>query len=93
MLKKPLKTHFNCKNCTRTARVSFANDVKLCFGLVKKVYKPNDFYRYCLHRGKDISKSDIMYEEALAIIMGISHILTDKAVIDSKLKYEKRKKK
>jgi hypothetical protein len=59
MLNKP--KHFSCKNCDCQGSVTFKNKVRFCFGLVKKTYKPEDYYRYCISKGKSRSINEIMY--------------------------------
>ena len=75
MLKLNKKKHFNCKNCTCQEKVKFLNDVIFCFGLIKKLYCREDFYRFCIIKGTKRNATDIMLEELHSLLMGLSRIL------------------
>lgn len=69
--------HFNCRNCLKKTSVSFSNSVNFCFGLTKKQYFPKDYYRFCIEKNKDRSCNDIMEEELLSMLQGLSTILLE----------------
>ncbi len=80
MTKRKMKlnkeNHFSCKNCQQKTRVDFNNKVKFCFGLVIKKQHPKDYYRFCIAKEKR-SCTDIMEEELLGLIQGLSTIIAD----------------
>jgi len=81
--------HFSCKNCDKSARVEFNNSVAFCFGLVKKLYKPVDHYRFCICKGKKRNVNDLMEEETMVFLMGLSQILLKKRLEDVNSNKEK----
>ena len=83
--------HFSCNNCERRTRVTFTNKIVFCFGLIKKLYKPKDFYRFCIIRGKNKSANDIMVEELYAMLRGLSEVLFDKRLLDINKRHEQKK--
>jgi hypothetical protein len=76
------ETHMSCKNCQLKQKVTFKNKVIFCFGLIKKVYKPKDFYRFCIIKNNNKNCTEIMLEEVYAIISGLSRLLIDKRCRD-----------
>ena len=70
--------HYSCKNCIRYSYVSFKNNVRFCFGLVKKLNKPDDFYRFCIMKGKKRHAQEIMLEELYSMLQGLTMILAQK---------------
>ena len=75
MKKLNKKTHFNCKNCDCVERIRFKNNVMFCFGLIKNTYHKEDFYRFCIIKGKNRNANEIMLEEMYSMLMGLSSIL------------------
>ncbi len=69
--------HFSCSNCQQKAKVRFSNNVIICSGLTKKQHFPNDYYRFCIEKNKNRSCNDIMEEELLALLQGLSTILLE----------------
>jgi len=89
------KRHFKCSNCSQKERISFLNGY-FCFGLVKKPQPKCDLYRICLakkRKRKRKSKKkfvvhiiELMAEEAVAMLSGISTLLMQRIVDKSKEK-------
>jgi len=69
--------HLSCENCEMKCKVIFKN-LFFCFGLVKKLYEPNDYYRYCIVKGDNKNCTEIMLEEVYAILNGLSSLLINK---------------
>jgi len=72
------KKHFDCKNCNCQEKVRFKNAVIFCFGLIKKLYDKEDFYRFCIIKKGNRNCNDIMQEELYTLLMGLSSILFHK---------------
>jgi len=81
--------HTSCKNCSSKTKVVFKNNVIFCFGLVKKVYMPKDYYRYCIIKNNNKNCTDITLEELYAMLRGLSEILFDKKIMDVNKRYKK----
>ena len=64
--------HYSCRNCSEKARVDFKNKSAFCFGLVSKPAPACDYFRICLIKNKTKHVTDIMIEEALCYLYGIS---------------------
>jgi len=86
MLNKKLsnKKHWDCKNCNCVEKVKFKNNVIFCFGLIKQTYYKEDYYRFCIIKGKKRSAHEIMLEELYSMLMGLSSILFQKRLTDLK---------
>lgn len=80
--------HYSCKNCIKYSHVSFKNKVCFCFGLVKKLNKPDDFYRFCIMKGKQRHSNEIMLEEMYAMLQGLTMILVQKHFKDINKKHD-----
>jgi hypothetical protein len=78
MKKLNKEKHFSCKNCDCREQVKFQNKVIFCFGLIKKIYLEEDYYRFCIIKGKKRNANDIMLEELHSMLMGLSSILFHK---------------
>lgn len=76
------KKHFSCKNCNCQEKIKYKNGVLFCFGLIKKLYDKEDFYRFCIIKGKNRNANDIMEEEVQTLLMGLSSILFHKRLKD-----------
>ena len=83
------KKHYSCNNCKSKTKVIFKNKLIFCFGLIKKVYKPKDYYRFCIVKNKVKSANDIMLEELYAMLRGLSEILFDKRIMGVNKRYKK----
>lgn len=66
------KKHFSCKNCKRISRFIFKNSVMFCFGLIRRPNPKCDYFRFCIGREKIRNVTDIMIEEAILLLHGIS---------------------
>ena len=67
------KKHFECKNCNKTSRIVFGNQVIFCAGLVKKPNPSCDKFRFCI--GQLPNKrhaTDIMVEELVSMLSNLS---------------------
>ena len=80
------KKHLSCKNCNRKCSVKFKNDLIFCFGLVKKLYKSTDCYRYCIIKNKTKNCTEIMLEEIYTLIRGLSELLITKRIEETNKK-------
>jgi len=69
------KKHFSCNNCECQDRVKFKNEVIFCFGLIKKRYYKEDYYRFCVIKNKKRHSQEIMLEELYTLLMGLSRLL------------------
>ena len=67
--------HFSCKNCKRIAKTEFSNQVIFCYGLVKNINCPEDYYRFCIEKNKIRNANDIMLEELQSLLMGLSQLM------------------
>ncbi|MFH0806031.1 MAG: hypothetical protein V1901_04100 [Patescibacteria group bacterium] len=77
MKKLNKKIHFGCKNCEKKTSVEFSNNVKFCFGVTKKQYFPEDYYRFCIEKNKNRNCNDFMREEVFSMLQGLSTILLE----------------
>jgi hypothetical protein len=84
------KKYWNCKNCNCQEKVRFKNKVLFCFGLVKKPYCKEDYYRFCIIKGKNRNANDIMEEEVQTMLMGLSSILFHKRLKEINKKCSKK---
>jgi hypothetical protein len=82
MLKLNKIKHFSCKNCDCQDKITFENDIIFCFGLIKKTYHPEDYYRYCIIKNKNRNAQEIMEEELHCLLMGLSRLLFLKRLRD-----------
>ena len=70
--------HCSCKNCDGQTKITFKNHVTFCFGLIKKTHVAEDYYRFCIDKGKNRSVTEIMLEELHSMLLGLSTILFQK---------------
>ena len=84
------KKHTDCNNCSRSFKVTFKNKIIFCFGLVKKLLIPRDYYRFCIIKGTNRSCTEIMLEEVYTLLNGLSQLLIQKRFEEINKKYEKR---
>lgn len=87
------KKHLSCNNCNHKLRITFKNKIIFCFGLIKKIFMPKDYYRFCIIKGTNRSCTDIMLEEIYTLLSGLTTLLIQKRFKDINKKYENKTKK
>ena len=74
-----MEDHYKCENCELVYCFDYANDNKICSGLVKNKNPdvPYDVIRLCINTTseKEIMASDFTPDEASSIITALSHSL------------------